>query len=174
MSVPLPLRGLLLALLLALSPPALAQRQASEPEIKAAILVNMLLFVEWPESGEEAEEALAVCYLSDSPVADALVRLDGKILRKRRLRVLRTDETGAVRCHALYVSQGDDAALLASPPGPGPLLAGDTPGDLQRGVMVNLELVAGRVVFDVDLRAARRAGLNVSSKALRLARTVLE
>lgn len=169
------MRGLLLALLLALSPPALAQRQASEPEIKAAILANMLLFVEWPESGEEAEEPLAVCYLSDSPVAEALVRLDGKILRKRRLRMLRIDAPGADRCHALYVSQGDDAALLASPPGPGPLLlVGDTPGHLQRGVMVNLELVAGRVVFDVDLRAARRAGLNVSSKALRLARTVLE
>jgi hypothetical protein len=54
------------------------------------------------------------------------------------------------------------------------LLVGDSPGDQQRGVMLNLEIEGGRVVFDIDLRAARQAGLAVSSKVLRLARHVIE
>ena len=32
----------------------------------------------------------------------------------------------------------------------------------------------GRVVFDIDLRSAQKAGLQISSKALRLARQVIE
>lgn len=40
--------------------------------------------------------------------------------------------------------------------------------------MLNLELISGRVVFDIDLRSAQRKGLKVSSKALRLARQVIE
>ena len=54
------------------------------------------------------------------------------------------------------------------------LLFGDTPGFLQRGVMVNLEQVGGRVVFDINLRSLKASGLKLSSKALRLARVVIE
>ncbi len=40
--------------------------------------------------------------------------------------------------------------------------------------MINLELVSERIVFDIDLRPTQKAGLRVSSKALRLARQVIE
>jgi hypothetical protein len=40
--------------------------------------------------------------------------------------------------------------------------------------MLNLDLAGGRVVFDIDLRSAQKAGLQISSKALRLARQVIE
>jgi hypothetical protein len=56
----------------------------------------------------------------------------------------------------------------------GILLVGDTPGYQQRGVMINLEIDGGRVVFDIDLRSVRQADLALSSKVLRLARHVLE
>ncbi len=42
------------------------------------------------------------------------------------------------------------------------------------GGMLNLELSGGHVVFDVNLRSAQKAGLQISSKALRLARKVIE
>ena len=54
----------------------------------------------------------------------------------------------------------------------GVLLAGDSAGDLQRGVMLNLATEDGRIVFDIDLQAVRQAGLVLSSKVLRLARQV--
>ena len=40
--------------------------------------------------------------------------------------------------------------------------------------MVNLEQVGGRVVFDINLRSLKASGLKLSSKALRLARVVIE
>lgn len=165
------------AILLLLAPPATAQMQAPEAELKAAILANMLLFVDWPAQPTQAIDRLRLCHLGDSPVASALHQLDGKLIKSKPLQVLRIDAGNAASCHALYFSPGDDAALTknaASLHASKVLLAGDTPGYLQRGVMLNLELVAGRVAFDIDLRAARQSGLTVSSKVLRLARTVVE
>lgn len=165
------------ALLFLLAPHAVAQVQAPEPELKAAILANMLLFVDWPARSTQAADRLRLCYLADSPVASALLQLDGKLIKGRPLQVVRIDAGKAADCHALYFSPGDDGALTTSAAGlrtSGVLLAGDSPGYLQRGVMLNLELVAGRVAFDIDLRSARQAGLAVSSKVLRLARRVLE
>lgn len=164
-------------LLLLLAPHAAAQMQAPEPELKAAILANMLLFVDWPAQAAQAGDRLLLCYLADSPVAGALAQLDGRLIKGKPLQVLRADPATATNCHALYFSPGDDGALSKAAPGlraAGVLLTGDSPGYLQRGVMLNLELVGGRVAFDIDLRSTRQAGLAVSSKVLRLARLVVE
>lgn len=165
-----------LALLLT-SALALAQRQAPEPELKAAILANMLLFVDWPAGGTQAPDRLTVCYLDAGPVATALGQLNGKLLKGKALRVVRVDIAHALECHALYVSSAESASVPLLVPNlraSGVLLVGDSPSYLQRGVMLNLELEGGRIVFDVNLRSVRQAGLVVSSKALRLARQVLD
>lgn len=163
--------------LLVIAPLALAQRQAPEPELKAAILANMLLFVDWPAQGAQAPNRLTVCYLDAGPVAAALLQLDGKVLKGKPLHVVRVDAATISGCHALYVSPLDAASLPLVVPSlraSGILLVGDSPGYLQRGVMLNLEIDGGRVAFDIDLRSIRHAGLSVSSKVLRLARQVLE
>ncbi len=162
-------------LLLAVAPLALAQRQAAEPELKAAILANMLLFIDWPAQGTQALDRLTVCFLDHGPVAKALMQLDGKLLKGRPLRVERVEMEQVRGCHALYVSPAEAAYLPSLAPllqASGVLLTGDSPGYLQRGVMLNLEIDGGRVVFDINLRSVRQAGLTVSSKALRLARQV--
>lgn len=154
-----------------------AQVQATEADLKAAIISNMLLFVEWPVRESAPDERLSICYQGDSPVASALLRLDGKTVKGRSLRVMQVAAVSAVQCHALYLSPGNLAQLgrILGGIGSSPVfLAADSPEYLRRGVMLNLEEVAGRVVFDVDLGAAHKAGFQVSSKALRLARQVIE
>ena len=170
-------RTLLALLLLALTPLAHAQRQAPEPELKAAILVNMLLFVDWPTPQGRSPDRLTVCYLAASPVATALAQLGGKLLKGQPLQVVRADAATLGDCQVLYLSPTDTTSLprtASSLPASGMLLVGDSPGYLQRGVMLNLEIEGGRVVFDIGLRSARQAGLTVSSKVLRLARHVTE
>ena len=72
-------------------------------------------------------------------------------------------------CHVAYV--GPDVV----PPVPAPralLWVGDSHGLTERGVTLNLQPLQGRIVFDVDLQAARRAGLEINARLLRLARFV--
>ena len=165
----------LLMLMLATLAQGQAQRQAPEPELKAAILVNLLLFVDWKRQGAQPEDWLTACYLETNPVTAALIQFDGRQLRGKPLRVVRV-EPGQVRgCHLLYISQAASGHLPRIVPllrDSGVLLAGDSAGYLQSGVMLNLATEDGRIVFDIDLQAVRQAGLVLSSKVLRLARQV--
>ncbi len=154
-----------------------AQVQATEAELKAAIISNMLLFVEWPSRSASPEEQLTICYHDTSPVASALLRLAGKSIKGRSLNVVQLASARISDCQALYVSPANSAVanqLVASAASSPVLLIGDSAGYLQQGIMLNLALEGTHVVFDIDLRAAHRAGLQVSSKALRLARQVIE
>ena len=158
-------------------PAAHAQAQATEPELKAAIIANMLLFVEWPVENISASEQLTICFLEGSPVATSLSQLDGKSVKGKPLRVSQISPEKASSCHALYLSPTSTPSLsrIVGTLGNAPvLLIGDTPSFLQRGIMVNLELVSGRMVFDIDLKSLQAAGLKLSSKALRLARLVID
>ena len=151
------------------------QRQAAEPELKAAILVNLVLFVDWKHQGTQPEDRLTACYIETSPVATALTEFDGRLLKGKPLRVVRVEPARVGGCHLLYISPFESAHLPRLVPllrDSGILLAGDSTGYLQRGVMLNLATEGGRVVFDVDLQAVRQAGLAMSSKVLRLARQV--
>ena len=164
---------------LALLPSAQAQTQAPEPDLKAAIISNMLLFVEWPTAGSMSapDDQLVVCFQESSPVAEALFRLDGKSVKGKLLKVMQIGSSNPGSCHALYLAPGNAANLgsilptLSSLP---ILVVADSPEYSKQGVMLNLDLAGGRVVFDIDLRSVQKAGLQISSKALRLARQVIE
>lgn len=170
-------RKLLATTLLVVAPLAMAQRQAPEAELKAAILANMLLFVDWPSHGLQAADKLTLCYLDTGPVSTALGKFEGRLIKSKPLQVVRIDISAVGGCHALYLSPLDAANLprqFPNFPNVGILMIGDSPGYLQRGAMINLDIEGGRVVFDIDLRSVRRSGLVMSSKVLRLARQVLE
>ena len=156
---------------------AVAQTQAPEPDLKAAIITNMLLFVEWPARSLPPTDQLTICYQGAGPVAGALAQLDGKTVRNKQVKTLVVNSGNIAECQALYLSPGGVATLdkTISMVGSSPILiASDSPEYFQHGSMLNLELVGGRIVFDIDLRAAQKAGLQVSSKALRMARRVTE
>ena len=164
--------------LFALTSPLLAPAQpvAPEPDLKAAIILNMILFVDWPARTVQPVDQLTVCYQGRGPVAIALLRLDGKSVKGKTLKVVGLNSGNAAECLALYIAP-DNVPLektlsqfAASPT----LIASDSPEYFPHGVMLNLELVGGRIVFDIDLRSAQKVGLQVSSKALRLARQVIE
>jgi hypothetical protein len=156
---------------------ALAQTQALEPDLKAAIITNMLLFVEWPASSSFSADQLTICHQGTGSVATALAKLDGKTVRNKLVRVVPVNSVKPTECQALYLSPENVATLdkILSMMGSLPvLIVSDSPEYFQRGTMLNLELVAGRIVFDINLRSVQKAGLQVSSKALRMARQVTE
>lgn len=156
---------------------SIAQVKAREPDLKAAIIINMAMFIDWPPQSSLPADTLNVCFLGDSPVAESLGTAQGRSIRNRTVRISKVRTDGLKGCHVVYVAPSDRPQLpeitqaLQNVPA---LVAGDSPDFFTRGTMLNLELSAGHVVFDVDLRSAQKAGLQFSSKALRLARQVVE
>lgn len=167
----------LMALLLALvSPRAWA---VEEDELKAAIVFNILLFVEWPaEALPVSGLPLVLCVGPGAVLNPALKSLQGKPLNKTRLEV-RDTEPGAVSpsCHAMFV-EAQDGMHAATPARPGTLpnllVISDDAALPSPAAAVILRRVGNRVAFDVNLHAARLAHLQLSSKLLRLAKVVKE
>ena len=157
--------------------PLSAAAQATEPDLKAAIISNMLLFVEWPASSSVPTDQVTICYQGKGTVVAALIALDGKDIKGKSLKIVELQPSNATDCQALYISPENAAvlvktlALIGSSP---VFIATDSPEYFRRGAMLNLALVSGRIVFDIDLHSAQKAGLQLSSKALRLARLVIE
>jgi hypothetical protein len=56
----------------------------------------------------------------------------------------------------------------------GVLTVADSPGAAQLGVALNMATRGGRVSFQANLLAAREAGIQLSSKLLRLATEVVQ
>jgi len=161
-----------LALALAFGPvPVLAQR-SSPDALKAEVVYRLMMFVTWPAERETPERGLQVCTLGDGSVDSALQGLSGRPIRQLTVvarRLQRPEQFAG--CHLLYVA-GPQPALRAALGDAPVLLVSDAAGMLDHGAMINLQVEDGRIVFDVELDAARRAGLVISTKLLRLARFV--
>jgi hypothetical protein len=165
------LAGCVLLLALFSGRPALAQNVGPEA-LKAEVVYRLLMFVNWPAEREVAGRPLQLCTLGEGRMDTALQGLAGRPIRHLSVdvrRQVRADQLAA--CHLLYLpapQPGLRAALAEMPV----LVVSDATVMLEQGAMINLQIEDGRIVFDVDLDAARRAGLAISTKLLRLARYV--
>jgi len=86
----------------------------------------------------------------------ALIQLDGKVLKGKPLKLVHVNAADIAGCQTLYVSPDDAASLpriVSNLRSSSILLVGDSPGYLRRGVMLNLDIDGGRIVFDIDLRS---------------------
>lgn len=168
--------GVLAALLWSVPLPGLAMSvppQASlEYSVKANYLVRFAAFVEWPRRAFANDRSpVVICVAGRDPFDGALDRAArAQTAHGRPLAVRRpaTAETAA-GCHILYVGQGGEGL---APDGPRAiLLVTDAPAPVERG-MIHFVISDGRVRFHIDLQAASRSGLSISSRLLNLALSV--
>lgn len=146
-----------------------------EYRLKAAFLYNFAAFTDWPADGGNN---LQVCVYGADPFGEELDAINGKSIGARTLVVQRKTSAESLRtCQILFVPPASIAQLprlLEAIRGLPVLTVADTPGAMQKGVMLNMLLQQGRISFEANLGAARAARLALSSKLLRLATEVLQ
>ncbi len=158
-------------LVLALEP----ARAVEAPELKVAIVYNILQFVEWPADVDGSH--LTLCVDPAGVLGGYFKALAGRPVNKRQIEVAEMGEgfDNWKQCQAIFLdaSSRRSAGLAARLPRALPLLVfGDQPDG--QDLIVHLIETAGRVAFNVDLGAARRSRLQISSRLLRLAKKVSE
>jgi hypothetical protein len=156
-----------------------AEASDFEYAIKAAFLYNFAKFVEWPpETFPQASTPVSFCIFGDDPFDGSLdTVVQGETLNGRRLAVRRTRDLPAAReCQVLFVSaseKGRAFEALSALRGTSVLTVGEGKDFLDQGGVIRLFLEQNRMRFDVNLDAAERNHLKISSKLLALARTVV-
>jgi hypothetical protein len=156
---------------------AVAARADALPEyrIKAAFLYNFALFTEWPA---EVGSTLNLCVTGADPFGADLDPLQGKSVGGRTMAVQRKAAGAPLGdCQIVFVAAtaiGTLPRVLESLRGRPVLTVTESAGAARLGAALNLTVEQGRVSFEANLQAARGAGLNLSSKLLRLATEVIQ
>ena len=166
---------IVVALAAAMAGPARAQQPPLESDVKAAFLFHFTRFVEWP-ADRVGQGPFRICAVADPAFAQALdVILKGETAYDRPLVRFDPQTPEEARgCHILYVGSDSDRGMrLVNAVRSAPVLTvGDSPGFLDRGGAIRFLIDDSKVRFDVNLPAASRSGLRVSSRLLRVARHV--
>lgn len=178
--MPRPLRifalaALLLAGALASACAADAKPRATEYDLKAAFLFNFAQFVEWPaDAFGSTNSPIVIAVLGPDPFQGALDKVcAGEEVRGRPLRVIRYAKAADVRpAHMLFIPRAMAPQLpdaLSRVASSSTLTVSDADKFAERGGMIQLFTDQNQVRLRIDAEAARKAGLSISSKLLRLA-----
>lgn len=156
---------------------ALAQ-SVEEHDAKAAFLLKLVNFVQWPSDAPRAS-GLVIGFIGADATSDALQRLaSGKSVNGRGIVVRRIAHDGDLKaCQVIYVGASERKnipSVLDRLHGASVLTVGESDGFGQHGGIVNLTLSGDRIRFEVNPHAAERARLQISSRLLSLATLVAD
>lgn len=153
--------------------------QATPPtqdEVEAAYLYNFAKFVTWPATSKT--DVLSVCILGKDPFGATLdeiiagEEIDGRHLAVRRL----ADEHSVQSCAILFIGESESSHLdrdLSAVSRLPILTVSDIPGFMEKGGTIQFVLQGNRVRFEVNLNAARKCGIVLSSQLLKVATRVV-
>lgn len=157
---------------------AVAAERVDEHEVKAAVIYNLLLFVQWPQQTPPLRR-FHFCVLDDGALTRALRSHENKRVQGLALEIhhIQSAQDDLDACGAVMVEAGNPALLTrlaVSARGRPLLVIADGAGAAERGAMIGLHTDGGRVAFDINHGAMKKSGLVPSSKILRLARTLID
>jgi hypothetical protein len=150
----------------------------TEYQVQAAYLSNFARFVEWPAKAAVGGEPFYVCVLGQDPFGAALdtalkrETIGGAPMAAKRI----TAAEDAAGCRIVFLNASFSSsrkpelkAILAALAPLNALTVSDMSDFTKRGGMIQFVLEGNRVRFEINLRAARNAGLTLSSELLRVA-----
>jgi hypothetical protein len=154
---------------------ASAQTPAPDVAVKAAFLFNFAKFAEWPALAPDAP--LGVCIVGDHSMADVLAEAGrAQNIGGRRLDVAQPqDTTSWPACHLLFISGAEterSAGGLHEIKTLPILTVSDGKGFSQGGGIIEFYMEGGRMRFAINVDAADRSTLRLSSRLLGLAKII--
>ncbi len=171
-----------------------------EQQIKAAFLYNFIKFVDWPkEKMADSNEPITIGIIGSKYFVKALEPLIHKKIKNRNISIkyfegyekLKKSQEDNDRqwdpkiealktCHVLMfcicdsVRIENSSQIIKALKGSPVLTVGETDGFLESGGIINFLMEDKKVRFEINVTAAKKSKLKISSKLLRLAKRVVE
>jgi hypothetical protein len=171
---------LLLSLVLIFKTTAYAEDHTPEYKVKAVYLYNFTKFVSWPDTAPPGDtQPLNICVLGRNPFGSLLESIthmktqDRTTITIENIEAVRTLEKKS--CPILFISaseQGDVAELLRETAQMHILTVSDIDGFARHGGIIGFVVKEDKVRLEINLSAARQAGLTISAKLLEIATVI--
>lgn len=151
---------------------------ADSDDVRAAFVLNLAKYVEWPDSSfADAEAPFVIGVIEDVGFTGLLAeQLRGKKVGARALEIRTIQSASDARgCQLVYGGRDqrrDSRAIALELRGDPVLSVAEYDRFAHVGGVIAFELLNGKISFEISRSAASRGGLKVSSKLLRLASAV--
>jgi len=151
-----------------------AQPSMSEYQVKALFLLNFVKYVDWP-AGESGPITIGI--LGQDNFNDSLTNAaDGKTVNGRAITIKHFSLGDSLSgCSILFISASENpqlSAILSKTVSMPILTVGESDSFLDNGGIINFMLKEGKIHLAINLKAAQRANLQISSKLLSVADVV--
>lgn len=180
-----------------ITPQAFAASASSrEYQVKAAFLYNFIQFTEWPAAKiADNNNAISIGIIGDDPFGAAFDPVKEKSVKNKKMVIKRfgrftelikganedksksAENTEALRkCHVLFVCDSEKenlSKIIEIVKDSAVLTVGQSENFLDDGGIIRFIKEAEKVAFEVNIIAAKEAGVQVSSQVLRLAKRVI-
>lgn len=152
------------------------QAQLEEADmLKAAFVYNFAKYVQWPKQSQ-TDAPFQLCLLGSGRIIDALQRLQGETLQNRPVTVRRTHPTDTFnQCQLLFIGESEHPrleTLLRTINSQPVLTVSDIPDFAMRGGIIGFFWEQSKVRFAINLQSAKKSQLTISSRLLKLAKTI--
>ena len=167
-----PLPALLVTCSLLGTTGAQANEPVSEQVASAALLFNFIKLTEWPET-HARQDVMDICVLTtDQELFAAIEQLDTRKIRNQLLKTKRYREQE--ECDVIFTDARQRWNSLPAKSRQAALTVGKYAGFVDDGGIIELSMQEEKPRFDINLAAAKRAGLRLYPQLLKLARRVVE
>lgn len=144
--------------------------QTRANQVEAVFLFNFAQFVDWPPgSFGSATAPLVIGILGNDPFGAYIDKVvEGEKLGSHPIIVQRYSDVGEIKnCHILFTNRSYPA--LKTLQGRSILTVGDQKEFASDGGIIRFYIENNKIRLQINLKAAKTANLNISSKLLRLA-----
>jgi hypothetical protein len=147
-----------------------------EYQVKAAMICNVMQFVEWPAGTFESDSSpVVVTVVGENPFGSSLEQIAaGKKIGGRSIAVkYAADASKIQKSQVVFVPDSENAninRILEKAGGKGTLTIGEGDNFPWAGGIMRFYTEDGKLRFEINLEASEKAELKLSSKLLKLAR----
>ena len=147
--------------------------EVREYQIKASFIYRFIQFAQDPP-GWDSVDAVTLCGVSSKRFSIIANALEGKLIGEKPLEIRHLNEKSSmVGCQVLFIDstknrieQPDTLTSLSI------LTIGETDQFIRRGGLIRFFESRNKVRFEINVEAAKQAGITFSSKLLKLAKRV--
>ena len=162
-----------LAVVSAIEPAATAD-PAEDISVITALTLNLARFTEWPKSLIANEAEIRPCVIGDNVIQQSFEKLDATPIGEKKIHTVQlTRLKNFEQCHLLFINGLDRSTVLQllNEIKSHPILTVSDEDNhfLADSGMVVFKVVEGKVNIEVNLNAVKLAGLEISSRVLKLA-----
>lgn len=154
---------------------SLSQQRPTEYQVKAAFIFNFAKFVDWPpQAFAQTNSPIVVGVLGRNVFGDNLEKvIRDKTINNRPFKFIQiTSPAEGRHCHILFVSPSEKdnvRKIVEDLHNASVLTVGETDHFTDAGGMINFVFEGQNIRFEINNTAAKKAGLQISSKLLSLA-----